>query len=213
MNKLLIVFLMLTLVFVGCYSDDKVLSGQQEINNRLDSLSAELDQHDLSRVELIRTAFDSLSAYNYYGVNVDIDTTGADHDHVDIRYVDYYSFFSNPSELWDGDYYFKRVITDGYEEFTADHSIHKDIGNNVVYESYGNYRIVNERNIDMLRIGGTNYSLRFQSWYSLSKSLSSITDYILSGEEIYLGDGNSGARYNITHSRNSALLENGGFDY
>ena len=212
MNKLLLAFIIF-FVFVGCYSDDKVLSGQQEINTRLDSLSAELDQHNLSRVEFIRTVFDSLSAYNYYGVNVDIDTTAADHDHVEIRYVEYYSFVSNPSEFWDGDYYYRRVITDGYEEFTADHSIHKDIGSNVVYESYGNYRIVNERTIDMFRVGGTNYSLRFQSWYPLGKSLLGITGYILSAEEIYLGDGSSGTRYNITHSRNSALLENGGFDY
>ena len=212
MNKLLLVFIMV-FVFVGCYSDDKVLSGQQEINTRLDSLSAELDQHNLSRVEFIRTVFDSLSAYNYYGVNVDIDTTAADHDHVDIRYVEYYSFVSNPSEFWDGDYYFRRVITDGYEEFTADHSIHKDIGSNVVYESNGNYRIVNERNIDMFRVGGTNYSLRFQSWYPLGKSLIGITSYILSEEDIYLGDDRGGSRYSVTHLRNSESLESGFLDY
>ena len=212
MNKLLLA-LVIVFVFVGCYSDDKVLSGQQEINTRLDSLSAELDQHNLSRVEFIRTVFDSLSAYNYYGVTIDVDTTSADHEHVEIRYVEYYSFVSNPSEFWDGDYYFKRVITDGYEEFTADHSIHKDIGSNVIYESNGKYRIVNERNIDMFRVGGKNYSLRFQSWYPLSKSLLGITSYILSEEDIYLGDDRGGSRYSVTHLRNSESLESGFLDY
>ena len=71
--------LVIVFVFVVCYSYDKVLSGQQEINTRLDSLSAELSQHDLSRVEFIRTVFDSLSAYNYYGVTIDVDTTSAYH--------------------------------------------------------------------------------------------------------------------------------------
>ena len=212
MNKLLLA-LVIVFVFVGCYSDDKVLSGQQEINTRLDSLSTELDQHNLSRVEFIRAFFDSLAAYNYYSVTIDVDTTSADHEHVEIRYVEYYSFVSNTSELWDGDYYFKRVITDGYEEFTADYSIHKDIGNNVIYESYGKYRIVDERSIDMFRVGGTNYSLRFQSWYPLSKSLLGITSYILSEEDIYLGDDRGGSRYNVTHLRNSESLESGFLDY
>ena len=212
MNKLLLA-LVIVFVFVGCYSDDKVLSGQQEINTRLDSLSTELGQHNLSRIEFIRAFFDSLAAYNYYGVSIDVDTTSADHEHVDIRYIEYYSFVSNQSELWDGDYYFKRVITDGYEDFTADHSIHKDIGSNIIYESNGKYRIVNERSIDMFRVGGKNYSLRFQSWYPLGKSLIGITSYIMSEEDIYLGDDRGGSKYNVTHSRNSESLESGFLDY
>ena len=65
----------------------------------------------------------------------------------------------------------------------------------------------------MFRVGGTNYSLRFQSWYPLSKSLLGITSYILSGEEIYLGDDRSGTRYDMTHLRNSESLESGFLDY
>ena len=214
-KRIIFIFMafLLCLYLVGCQSNDKVLSSQENINNRLDTLTTTVDQIRVTRVDFIRVFFDSLAAYNYASVSIDVDTSSVEHEHVDIRYLEYYSFLSNPNALWDGDYFFRRVITDNFTEFTSENSIHKNIGTPVIYNSYGKYRILNERDIDLLRVGGSSYNLRTQSFIELDRSLLNVTKYILSGDEIYFGDDRGGVRFNITHLKNYLLLERGDLDY
>lgn len=204
-------------LFIGCErnQDSNILSGQEEINARLDSLSTTIKDKPVSRMDLMKVAFDSLAAYNYAATSVDIDTTD-DHNHIQIKYVEYYTFEiskdSNKS-LWDGDWHFRRVITENFEEFSAEGSIHSVATTPVIYHSYGKFRLVDERNMDMLRTGGRSYSLRFQRWSNLDSGLMGVTKYVFGEDEVFLGDERSGMSFRVTHMSNSRTIESGLLDF
>ena len=84
-NRIIFIFItfLLCLYLVGCQSNDKVLSSQENINNRLDTLVTTVDQIKVTRVDFIKVFFDSLAAYNYASVSIDVDTSSVEHEHVE----------------------------------------------------------------------------------------------------------------------------------
>lgn len=204
-------------LFIGCErnQDNNILSGQEQINSRIDSLLTTIKDKPASRMDLMKVAFDSLAAYNYAAASVDIDTTD-NHNHIQIRYVEYYTFEISKDgnkSLWDGDWNFRRVITDNFEEFSAEGSIHSVATTPVIYHSYGKFRLVDERNMDMLRTAGRSYSLRLQRWSNLDSGLMGITKYVFGEDEVFLGDERSGMSFRVTHMNNISTIESGLLDF
>lgn len=212
-------FLKLVFLFVfiaGCSNnqDDKILAGQENLNARLDSISNIVStETPLSRIDLIRVSFDSLVSYNYSSIEVDTDTTGK-HNHLELRYVEYYTFKNNPSNIWDGDWSYNVEVTENFDLLTSPESVHNILKTPLVYQSYGKYRINNERSIDMNRDGGQSYSFRRFKWVPLDPMPLANERYMLSDTKIYFIDvrGNS-VGYNLSHLRNIKDLKRGLYDF
>ena len=64
-NRIIFIFItfLLCLYLVGCQSNDKVLSSQENINNRLDTLVTTVDQIKVTRVDFIKVFFDREKLY------------------------------------------------------------------------------------------------------------------------------------------------------
>ena len=204
----------LFLFIVGCSNqDDKILANQEEINSRVDFISdIVLTEEAPTRLEVMRATFDSLVAYSYSSANVDIDTL-ADHEHISIRYVEYYTFTQDKTDLWDGNWTFNRAIVENFDLFAGPESVHNIIETPVIYDAYGKYRIVDERNIDMVRDGGQSYSLRSYRWFPLEATLMALTNYILGEDNVYFGDTRGGLSFRTTHLSNLSAVTNGLLDF
>ena len=103
---------LLSLMLMGCGSGtDKILASQEETNAKIDSLVSILTEPEgPTRKDIIIASFDSLVAYVYLTTQIDADPEAEDHGHTDLRYVEYYSFQLNKSDLYDGEFEFKRHL-------------------------------------------------------------------------------------------------------
>lgn len=212
-NLILMVLLSLLNFSCGENQDNKILSNQEEINTRLDFISERLTaDQPLTRLEIMRSSFDSLVAFNYASANVDIDTLD-NHPHINLRYVEYYTFVGDKTNLWDGTWTFNRSVVENFDLFAGPESIHNIIETPIIYEAFGKYRIVDERSIDMVRDGGQSYSLRLLKWFPLESTLMALTNYILGEDNVYFGDTRGGLNFRTTHLSNLELVTNGMLDF
>jgi len=106
---------LLSLMLMGCGGGtDKILVSQEETNVKIDSLISFLNEpeepEELTRKDFIIALFDSLVAYVYLTTQIDADPEAEDHGHTDVRYVEYYVFQLNKSDLYDGEFEFKRHL-------------------------------------------------------------------------------------------------------
>jgi len=99
---------LLSLMLMGCGDGtDKILASQEETNAKIDSLISFLNEpeepEEPTRKDIIIASFDSLVAYVYLTTQIDADPEAEDHGHTDVRYVEYYVFQLNKSDLYDGE--------------------------------------------------------------------------------------------------------------
>ena len=85
--KTFISAMVMVLILIGCsYDDSKILAGQQETNNKIDSLMVVIGEPPpLTRVEMIKEKFNGLLAYVYKSVTIETGPEDEDHQLEGIR--------------------------------------------------------------------------------------------------------------------------------
>ena len=215
---------LLSLMLMGCGGGtDKILASQEETNTKIDSLISFLNEpeepEEPTRKDIIIASFDSLVAYVYLTTQIDADPEAEDHGHTDVRYVEYYVFQLNKSDLYDGEFEFKRhLMADGMRKLEAVEpkygpSLFINLQNPEIYYTHGKWRITSEKSIDMLRVGGQYYSFRDFEWKHTGESVLGVDIYAHHGHKILLGSSRgSGKVYSVGHMRDLLSITRGVFD-
>ena len=212
---------LLSLMLMGCGGGtDKILASQEETNAKIDSLVSILTEpEEPTRKDIIIASFDSLVAYVYITTQIDADPETGDHGHTDLRYVEYYSFQLNKSDLYDGEFDFKRqLLADAMRKLEAVEpnsgpSPFVNLQNPEIYYTHGKWRITSEKSIDMLRVGGQYYSFRDFDWKHTGESVLGVDIYAHHGHKILLGSTRgSGKVYSVGHMRDLLSITRGVFD-
>lgn len=215
---------LLSLMLMGCGGGtDKILASQEETNAKIDSLVFILTQpeepEEPTRKDITIALFDSLVVYTYLSTQIGTDPEAEDHGHMNIKYVEFYIFQLNKSDLYDGEFEFKRYVLDA--SWKALKAVEPKYGPSVflnlqtpeVYNTHGKWRIINERNINLIRLGGQYFSFRDYEWKHTEEVISGIDIYAHHGHKFMLGATGGGNKlYSVGHMRDLTLIKNGAFN-
>ena len=219
--KTFIGMVLLSFMLMGCSdSSDKILATQEETNARIDSLFSILTEpEELTRKDLIVALFDSLVAYSYGSADMPTGTVDEDHDHIHVKYVEYWVFYINKSEMYDGDYEFVTHIRSPsfkeLEEYEPNYgpSPFNRLVSPDIYQSNGKWRILNEREIDVFREGGTYYSFRDDKWDFLKSAILGVSIYSFHDRKFMLRSLQGTPEFfNVSTVYNLTSIRNGVFD-
>jgi len=216
--------ILLSLMLMGCGGGtDKILASQEEMNTKIDSLISVFNEpeeaEEPTRKDIITALFDSLVVYTYTSAQIDTDLDAPDHGHVDIRYVEYYSFQLNKSDLYDGEFEFKRhLMAASLRDLQAAKpkygpSPFVNLDNPEVYNTHGKWRIISEKSIDFVRLGGQYFSFRDFEWKHTGETILGIDIYAHHGHRFMFGSSRGASQlYSVGHMRDLTLIKNGVFD-
>ena len=219
--KTFIGMVLLSFMLMGCSdSSDKILATQEETNARIDSLFSILTEpEEPTRKDLIVTLFDSLVAYSYGSADMPTGAVDEDHDHIHVKYVEYWVFYINKSEMYDGDYEFVTHIRSPsfkeLEEYEPNYgpSPFNRLVNPDIYQSNGKWRILNEREIDVFREGGTYYSFRDDRWDFIKSAILGVSIYSFHDRKFMLRSLQGAPEFfNVSTVYNLTSIRNGVFD-
>ena len=219
--KTFIGMVLFSFMLMGCSdSSDKILATQEETNARIDSLFSILTEpEELTRKDLIVALFDSLVAYSYGSTDLPTGAVDEDHNHIHVKYVEYWVFYINKSEMYDGDYEFVTHIRSPsfkeLEEYEPDYgpSPFNRLVNPDIYQSNGKWRILNEREIDVFREGGTYYSFRDDKWDFLKSAILGVSIYSFHDRKFMLRSLQGAPEFfNVSTVYNLTSIRNGVFD-
>ena len=216
--------LLLLFMLTGCSdSSDKILASQEETNAKIDSLvsviSVLTEPEEPTRKDVIVALFDSLVAYSYGSADIPTGSVDEEHAHIHVRYVEYWVFYINKSELYDGDYEFvNHILTSSFrelEEYEPDYGLSpfSRLINPDIYQSNGKWRILNEREIDVFREGGTYYSFRDDRWDFIKSAILGVSNYSFHDRKFMLVSFQGAiSQFNVSTVYNLTSIKNGVFD-
>ena len=219
--KTFISAVLLSLMLIGCGNDtDKILASHEETNTKIDALITVLNEpEEATRKDVIVALFDSLVVYSYLSATAPTGSSEEGQRIITFRYVEYYVFQLNKSDLYDGNYSFARyVLPSSFRKF-AEFKI--PIGaspfirltNPEIYNFYGKWRILNEREIDMFREGGNYYSFREFDWKFVTSTILGANVYSFHGHKFVLGNSQGGTQKFVVGTINDLTsIKNGVFD-
>ena len=219
--KTIVGILIILMPIIGCGDTDKILDSQQETDAKVDSLLALLTMPaELTRKDLIVSRFDSLVAYKYETAQVPTSRTAEDeHDHIEVRYAEYWVFYVNENELYDGDFeFFSHILPGGYRDLkdfepTYGPDPFDRLTSPDIYQSTGKWRILNEREIDLFREQARFFSFRDYQWYSLPASILGANIFSFHSQRLMFGSTQGGAEFfNIAGFHDLRIIKNGVFD-
>ena len=219
--KTFIGMVLFSFMLMGCSdSSDKILATQEETNARIDSLFSILTEpEEPTRKDLIVALFDSLVAYSYGSTDLPTGSVDEDHTHIHVKYVEYWVFYINKSEMYDGDYEFVTHIRSPsfkeLEEYEPDYgpSPFNRLVNPDIYQSNGKWRILNEREIDVFREGGTYYSFRDDKWDFLKSAILGVSIYSFHDRKFMLRSSQGAPEFfNLSTVYDLTSIKNGVFD-
>ena len=211
--KTFISAIIIVLMLIGCsYDDSNILSSQQETNNKIDSLIVMVGESPpLTRMEMIKEKFNGLLAYVYKSVTVETGPEEEDHQHIKIRYAEYYTFTIDPSDFYDGWYSFNRyVLRDSYEALQAA-GLNK-FSNPAVFSSQGKWRLLSEKDIELARTYGTFYDFHKYDWDTIPAGIVAIDRYSYHGDKMMIGSARGGDTFRVTTIKDMASVTRGDFD-
>ena len=211
--KTFISAMVMVLILIGCsYDDSKILAGQQETNNKIDSLMVVIGEPPpLTRVEMIKEKFNGLLAYVYKSVTIETAPEDEDHEHIKIRYVEYYTFTIDPSDLYDGWYSFTRyVLRDSYEALQAA-GLNK-FSNPAVFSSQGKWRLLSEKDIELARTYGTFYDFHKYDWDTVPAGIVGVDRYSYHGDKMMIGSARGGDTFRVTTIKDMTSVTRGDLD-
>ena len=212
MKTFISAFLMV-LILIGCsYDDSNILASQEETNTKLDSLIVMVGKSPpLTRMEMIRERFNGLLAYIYKSVTIETGPEEEDHQHVKIRYAEYYTFSIDPSDFYDGWYSFTRyVLRDSYEALQAA-GLNK-FSNPAVFSSQGKWRLLSEKDIELARTYGTFYDFHKYDWDTIPAGIVAIDRYSYHGDKMMIGSARGGDTFRVTTIKDMVSVTRGDFD-
>ena len=204
---------LMVLILIGCsYDDTNIMASQEETNTKLDSLMVIVREPvPLTRIEMIKARFHSLLAFVYKSANVDTGREDEEHEHIQIRYAEYYTFTVEPSDLYDGWYTFNRyLLADSYQELQQ--AKMKNFANPAVFGSQGRWRILSEKDIEFARTYGIFYDFQEQEWDTADAGIVGIDRYSYHGDRIMIGSARGGDTFRTTTMKDIVSVKKGDFD-
>ena len=227
--KTFISALLMVLILSGCSYDDKnivasqedIRATQEEVNTKLDyliTLANEPVEIDLTRLEAIVSNFHDMVAYIYKDANIDTAPESElseleEHEHLRIRYVEYYNFRAEPDAFYDGTYNFTRyLMADSYNDI-QDSAI-DNLENPAIFHSQGQWRILSEREIDVLRTHATYYDFKTFEWATRGSGMVGIDTYSYDPyhDAIFIGTSRGGDVLSTTTMKDIFFVKRGDFD-
>ena len=224
--KTFISALLMVLILIGCSYDDKnivasqedIRATQEEVNTKLDYLITLANQPveiDLTRLEATVSNFHNMVAYIYKSANIDTapESELEEHEHLVIRYVEYFNFKSQGDAFYDGTYDFTRyLMADSYNDI-QDSAI-DNLENRAIFHSQGQWRVLNEREIDILRIHATYYDFKTFEWKTLGSGMVGIDRYSYDPyhDAIFIGTSRGGDVLSTTTMKDIVFVKRGDFD-
>ena len=218
--KTIVGVLILFMPIIGCANNDKILDSQEELDTKMDSVLALLSAPvPVIRKDLIVAKFDSIVAYRYDTAQVPTRLNAEEGESIEVRYTEYWIFFANKSESYDGDYEFISYILPGgfqdLKDFEPDYGpdpfdrlTHPNI-----YQSSGKWRILNEREIDIYRETAVFFSFREYQWYNLPSVILGANIFSFHNTQLMLGSHEGGSEFfKVTNFFNLTSIKNGVFD-